>query len=142
MLFQAALSQNSDSESCHKGVGRRYVCRIHPFGHHFKAGEVLLQGFQLADVAAEDDARSGNHRPPTPVLFMHIHMIKYHHPASLQAPEGIKSIKINKIINQLPSFICQQIFIFYSCLPQRSMNLRKTEILFFFFLYLRFTVIY
>ena len=48
-----------------KGVGRRYVWGIHPFSHHLKAGEVFLQGFQLAAVTAEDDARSGNHRPPT-----------------------------------------------------------------------------
>ena len=50
---------------CDKGVGWRYVCRIHPFGHHLKAGEVFLQGFQLAAVATEDDARSGDHRSPT-----------------------------------------------------------------------------
>ena len=46
-------------------MGRRHIWDIHPFGHHFKAGEVFLQGFQLAAVAAEDDARSGDHRPPT-----------------------------------------------------------------------------
>jgi hypothetical protein len=44
---------------------RRYVWCIHPFGHHLKADEVFLQGFQLAAVAAEDDARSGDHRSPT-----------------------------------------------------------------------------
>ena len=48
-----------------KGVGRRYICRIHPFGHHLKAGEVFLQGFLLAAVTAEDDSRSGDHRPPS-----------------------------------------------------------------------------
>ena len=48
-----------------KGVGRRHVWCVHPFGHHFKVGEVFLQGFQLAAVATEDDARSGDHRSPT-----------------------------------------------------------------------------
>ena len=47
-----------------KGVGRRYVWCVHPFGHHLKAGEVFLQGFQLAAVATKDDARSGDHRSP------------------------------------------------------------------------------
>ena len=46
-------------------MGRRYVCRIYPFGHHLKVDEVFLQSFQLAAVAAEDDARSGNRRSPT-----------------------------------------------------------------------------
>ena len=76
-----AVSQNSDffigakshfSDFLHstrskcgdKGVGRRYIWCVHPLGHHLKAGEVFLQGFQLAAVAAEDDARSGNHRSP------------------------------------------------------------------------------
>ncbi|MBE6359566.1 MAG: hypothetical protein E7057_10030 [Lentisphaerae bacterium] len=36
-----------------KGVGWRYVWGIHPFSHHLKAGEVFLQGFQLAAVAAK-----------------------------------------------------------------------------------------
>ena len=48
-----------------KGMGRRYVWCIHPFSHHLKAGEVFLQGFQFAAVAAEDDARSGDHRSPS-----------------------------------------------------------------------------
>ena len=64
-IFQAVLSQNSDSKSCHKGVGWWHIWCIHPFGHHLKAGEVFLQGFQFAAVAAEDDARSGDHRSPS-----------------------------------------------------------------------------
>ena len=51
---------------------RRRVPRerlIHPFGHHLKAGEVFLQSFQLAAVAAEDDARSGDHRSPNYVVL-------------------------------------------------------------------------
>ena len=42
----------------------RHVWCIYPFGHHLKAGEVFLQGLQLAAVATGDDARSGNHRSP------------------------------------------------------------------------------
>ena len=69
-LFFGKKSHFSDflhlmrSKCCDKGVGRRYVFCVYPFGHHLKAGEVFLQGFQLATVATKDDARSGDHRSP------------------------------------------------------------------------------
>ena len=59
-----AVSQNSDSESCYQGVGRRYVWGVHPFGHHFKAGEVFPQCLKLVSATAQDDRCSGNHRSP------------------------------------------------------------------------------
>ena len=43
-------------ERGNEGPRRRYVCRIHPFGHHLKAGEVFLQGFEPTVVVSDSDS--------------------------------------------------------------------------------------
>jgi len=95
---------------CYKGGCWRYICRIHPFGHHLKAGEVFLQGFEPTAVAAEDNARSGDNFSPTEESktafdFLEFAFFVHHHNDSAIKLNQLNKVASDQVVKLLLGFV-------------------------------------